>query len=489
MKKYTYLLLGLTIISAFYAVFPQVFLRYTAGKFFCRSDSQFHDDTSQIATPAGNIINPSGTVKYYRDNFDAYSQDSKTIDQFEDLSNLKLTSPLSELKLSNSSISGQNSLLLKLISNNLTPDQVIIKKELERPIDLSRWNYSGILSMWLNLQDRKGISGINLKIGDKDNNYREFSKISNLLTDIPNNYDTDDIYPDIELPNINEPPSIWTDFWLNNGWNYLFWQSDPTHYHDQGSLDTKNISWYEISLTPNKEISDQGILFDDFRISDGIQKEHNSLGDNWYPPDNDPQNGIFDLDSLGNGDFIAKLLNVRHTQYPTNGDHGRMVLKYGTPINFAMRARFKLTNFPKNKTERVNTWFRVAYDFDSSYDPGHDWFGTFISFEWNKFGLTMVIPIEKDNVQEWEPKRDNTIGSSVNFTPREDVLYEVHLTARGQKATASIYEVGNNCLLFKGQTDYEFQRPRHGEDSRYPFCLEVTGNVKAYIYDFEIKEL
>lgn len=213
------------------------------------------------------------------------------------------------------------------------------------------------------------------------------------------------------------------------------------------------------------------------------------MGGIWSPPENKPQLGIFDLNQIGKDKFVARLLNVRQTQYPTNGDHGRMVLNYNTPQNFAMRTRFQFTNLPETKKERENTWFRVLYDFDSIYDTGNDWFGAFISFEWNRFGLTTVIPIEKDNIQTWEPKNENVVGASVNFLPTENTVYEIQITGRGQHAEASIYEVQDNCFILRGKTSYDFQRARHGDDKRYPFCLETTGNLKVNILEFEVKEL
>jgi len=489
MKKVNLFLIGLVFLSATFAFYSSGMPYLARGKLACSSNNQFAEDTKTVVTPSQDkTINDSGTVHYLKEDFNGYIQNSKVIDQFDSLNNFQLAGAFSDEKLSTDRYSGQYSLSLQILpdSENHT---LTIRKELDRPLDLSRWKDSGTLSLWTKVGDRKGITGIGLKIGDRENNYREYNEITNLQVDIPNNYDSDDVYPDVPLPDDSVGPKKWTDYWLNKGWNYLFWKTDKSHYAENGNFDIGNVAWFEITLNKNSNLSKQEILFDDFRIQDGIQKERNSLGIDWYPPDNEPQNGIFDLDKVSTNKYAAKLLNVRQTQYPTNGDHGRMVLNYGTPVNFSLRSRFMLTNFPKSKEERVNTWFRLAYDFDSSYDPGHDWFGTFISFEWSKFGLTTVIPIEKDYIQDWEPRNENVIGSSVNFVPQENTLYEIHLTVRGQKAAASIYEVRDNCLALRGQTSYEFQRPRYGDNVRYPFCLEVTGNVKAYIYELEIKEL
>jgi len=496
MRKSTLLLIILLILSSVFAFSPRLFqldklFNFAKGKLVCESGSQFQSDTKGINLPTEKniVINPSGTINYLKEDFSRYSNNSKVISEFDDLDNLELTGLFSDKKLSSETYSGSHSLSLQTLPSSETSRSLTVKKQLSQPLDLGKWNDFGILSMWMKIADRKGITGVGLKIGDKDNNYREYQEIKNLQVNITNNFDTKDVYPDIELPSKKVNPSMWTDYWLNKGWNYLFWRADKDHYADNGILDIKNITWVEITINENANLAKQEILLDDLRIQDGIEKENNSLGGMWYPPDKKPQNGIFELDNLSNGAYAAKLLNVRQTQYLTNGDHGRMVLNYGTPINFAMKTRFRLTDLPKNNKERVNTWFRVAYDFDYIYDPGHDWFGSFISFEWNKLGLTTIIPIEKDNIQDWEPRNKNISGTSTDFIPRENVLYELDLTAREQQATASIYEVGDNCLTLKAHTDYTFQRPRRGSDERYHFALEVTGNLKAYIYNVEIKEL
>lgn len=492
MRKTNILLLGLVFASAIFAFHPQLWKLYksNAGGAGCENTNQFKNDTGLAeGEDRPNSINESGTVHYFKDNFSGYSKNSRLIEQFDDLENYSLSGNYQHVGLNNDRIGGKNSLSLQLTPLNQEFETLSIKKSLNQPLDLSRWNDTGVLSTWLKIENRKGISGVGLKIGDNTNNYRTFQVIKNLQMDIPNNYDSDDVYPDVSFASGTATPTIWTDFWLNEGWNYLFWKINKLNYADTGKVDMKNISWFEISVQEDKNLSPQEILLDDFRIVDGLQKNANSLGNNWYPPDNEPQNGIYDWDVIGENSYSAKLLNISESQYPTNGNHGRMVLAYGTPLNFSLRTRFILTNFPKTRKERTNNWFRVAYDFDSSFDAGHDWFGSFISFEWNKFGLTTVIPIEKDNIQEWEPKSEDTLGSSVDFTPQENIPYEIQLTVRGQKAIASIYEVRGNCLALKGTTEYEFRRPRHGEDKRYPFCLGITGNIKASILEFEIKEL
>lgn len=487
MKKLNLLLTGLLFISAIFAFYPQLVDTLNLNpKKVCEPNNQFEKDVN--AAKWENIINKSGTVNYFKDNFSAYKENSRVIDQFDTLSNLKIKGGFRGVNLSSDRISGNYALFFQTKPSENQNNALVVKRELKNPIDLSRWKESGVVSLWMNVENRKGISDIGLRLGDKNNNSRDYKNIRNFQLDIPNNYESDDVYPDLELATSVDKPKEWTDFWVNKGWNYLFWQVKPGNFQENGALDLKNITWFEIRLTAKNGISQQ-IMLDDLRIQDGIQKSANSLGGVWYSPDDKPQFGIFDLDQIDKNEYAVKIINVRETQYPTNGDHGRMVLSHNAPMNFSLRTRFQLTNLPQNKKERENSWFRVAYDFDPSYDPGHDWFGAFISLEWSKFGVTTVIPIEKDNIQTWEPKNESTVGSSVDFSPEKNTLYEIQITVKGQNTQATIYEVKNGCLITRGETNYTFQRPRYGEDKRYPFCLEVTGNLKANILEFEVKEL
>jgi hypothetical protein len=489
MNKLNILLIILVIFSAIFAFFPERLFQLTAGKLSCANETLFQSSTQGVELPQTNAINSSGTVNYFKEDFSQFKDNSKIIDEFDDLNDLAVNGSHGNMNLSPDNYSGDYALSVGILPDDTETPALSVKKNLPAPLDLTRWNATGFFSIWLNLQDRKGITGISLKIGDQNSNYREFQEIKNFQLDTPNNNDSDDVYPDVNLGGSNEKPSIWTDFWLNKGWNYLFWKSDREHYTDKGVLDLQNISWYEITLKTDKNLQPQTILLDDLRIQDGVLKSINSLDGQWYPPDNQAQNGIYELNKSSDNQYFVKLFNIRHSQYPGNGDHGRMVLSYNTPLNFSLKTKFRLSNFPKNDQEKMNTLFRVAYDFDSSFEPGHDWFGAFISFEWNKFGLTTVMPIEKGTVQEWEPKKERIAGASTDFIPQENKLYQLDLTVRGQNAEASIYELNNNCAVLKAKKAYEFQRPRHGDDQRYPFCLEVTGNVKAEIYDLEIKEL
>ncbi len=479
----------MTFLSAIFALYPEKLLRPSLMSSGCASSNQFQNDTQSIGLPTENLVNWNGTVSHFKDDFSHYSQNSKVFEPFDNLTNLEINGRYENVKLSSESYAGQKSLSLTI--SPVTSDNVMlsIKKNLNTPLDLSRWSKNGIISMWTKLENRKGITGVGLKIGDKNNNYREFKSIKNLQIDLPNNFDIDDAYPDVILNSDIFGPKQWTDYWLNKGWNYLFWKADRPHFQEFGTLDMSKITWLEITFYENKEVSKQEILLDDLRIQDGIQENDNALGGVWYPPSNEPQNGVFELDKFSENTYVAKLLHIPETQYPGNNDQGRMVLNYATPMNFAMKTKFMLTNFPKNDLERVNTWLKIEYDFDDQFDIGNSWFASFVSFEWNKFGLSAFRPIEKDDWEQWDPRNEGVLGTSSNFTPKENTPYEIHLTVRGQKAVASIYEVSGGCLVPRATTRFTFPGVPRQENKRYPFSLETTGNVKAEIFSVEINEI
>lgn len=464
-------------------------------KLFCTNDNQFIRSSSLQDELSRNItsINSSGTVHYFYDNFDSYGKKfSTTIEQFDGLDGISLNGKAGEQKLTNKKYNGSFALSIKTIpfvDNGNINENIVVRKSFVIPLNVQQWQNEGFFSAWLNIEDRKGISSVSLKLGDINGNVREFQKLPNLQANIPNNFDGDDLFPNIDYPIKETPTDEWTDFWLDKGWNYLFWRTDKGHYIDSGQFDHSNITWLEITLGTNKELASQEIILDDLRFQSGLQKHVNPLNGVWYPPLGRPQYGIFDVDQVSGENYALKLLNVRQSQYPSNGDHGRMLLQYKTPLNFAMRVRFSLEDFPKNEREQVNTWFRLMYDFDPDYDPGHDWFGTYISLEWNRFGLITVKPLERFLVQDQEPKNKDISVASEKFTPREGVVYEEHLTVNGQDAEASIYEVVDDCLILKERVKYTFQRLRYDESKRYPVGIEITGNVKAIIREFEMKEL
>jgi hypothetical protein len=432
-----------------------------------------------------NIINESGTANYFKDNFNQYSKYSKKIESFEDKNNVKING-VREVYLSQDSYEGNFSLGLN--TNTVIGDNgvLVINKKFNEPVDLSSWSKSGFFTLWLNIKDRKGITGVELKLGDEGDGVRTYNILENQQLNIPDLFNNDDIYPDIKYPEGDNQIDEWTDYSLQKGWNYLLWRADEEYFVDEGNIDFANVSWFEVKILISKDFVEQKILIDDLRVQDGLQKNRNSLNGIWYPPHGRPQYGVFDVDNYSEYTSGVKLLNVRQSQYPSNGDHGRMILKYNAPNDFGMRTRFKIVNYNNNN---INTWFRMMYDFDPEWDPGHDWFGTFVSFEWSKFGIISVSPIERYLIQEQEPLSGGMGESSVSFTPKNNTLYEIQLIVRGQDAEAVIYEIVNEKYIKKGSVQYTFKRQRYGNDKRYPFALEITGNVKAIIDEVEIIEL
>src|SRR6266545_3135309 len=104
MKKSTLLLIILLALSAAFALFPEKIIRYTSSKLACSKDNQFLTDTKGVPTPPeGNVISPARTVEYFNVNFDSYKDDSKIIEEFDDLDKLELKGAFTDEKLSNDS--------------------------------------------------------------------------------------------------------------------------------------------------------------------------------------------------------------------------------------------------------------------------------------------------------------------------------------------------------------------------------------------------
>lgn len=489
------------IVTVFFVVgaaylYPNYAVSYKSlSSFFCGKQDVYLNDKLAIKDELGLkkstfVINSDNTVKYLYENFDNYGNVfSRSLENFENLDGVTASGNIKDLGLDNESYNGEHSVALSVKPLNVKEtDHITIKKYFENPLDLSRWSELGFLTSWINIEERDGIEGIKIIIGNKDGSHREYNEIVNLQTNMPNVFNKDDIFPDIQYPVSNSSSDEWTDFYLNKGWNYVLFRADKNYYDDSGEFDIKNVAWLEMVLKINSKISEQKILVDDIRIQDGLQKENNSLGGMWFPPHGRPQYGVFDVDQKSASDYSLKLLNVRQTQYPSNGDHGRFISKYATPLNFVMRARFKLTDFPKDK-DFTNTWFRMMYDFDPEWDPGHDWFGAYLSLDYEKFGLITVIPIERFLLQEQEPSKENIMLSSGNFSPRENIFYDLYLIVNGQEVKSKIYEIDSDCSKKKKEVNYEFKRQRYSSEKRYPFTLEITGNVKAVFEEVEIMEI
>lgn len=434
-------------------------------------------------------------IYYVADDFDSYgNMYSRSIDQMEDMENITLFGKARDLKMSSDHY-GKDKSISFIIYDNDANTSAGIRRNFEQPLNLSRWDNRGYFTSWLKLDSRTGILGLYLKIGDNNGNYRLFDELPNLQVDDPDIVQADDIYPDLQYIYNKEGINKWQDFRLINGWNYLFWRADLGHFNDTGNVDLYNITWYEIVINVSNSSSGQNINLDNLRVQDGLQRYDNPTNGSWYSPNGIPQYGIFDIDETveGSKDFKIRLLNVRQSQYASNGDHGRILSKKAMPLNFTAQIYFKLVDLPQRwrgnifnySSNRNNTWFRVQYDFDNEYDPGHDWFGTFISLEHEKFGLTSTFPVVRYLIQRQEPI-EFTKESRVDISIKKDTLYILDIKALGQYENAIIYEVNNGCISEIGNIEYVFKRQRYGYNKRYPLSIEVTGNVHADIYSVHV---
>lgn len=449
----------------------------------------------QLATTGNTLINhqksvdepnKDGTIHYLYDNFDSYGNvNSKLLAGFETTNDTQVTSA-THLGTSTPAYEGTKS--LAFTAKSAANSTMIVTHTFSSAQDLSRWKNSGYVSAWLHVPSNKGIASASIQLGNANGSYREYSALPNLQTDYPDIYNKNDLFPDLPYPETTSS-SEWTDFSLKPGWNFLPWRMDSGFFADHGQPDLAAVAWFKIVFHTTSNVDGQQILLDDVRVQDGLQKQSNPTAGNWYPPLGMPQYGVYDINQVSGNNYALKLQNVRQTQYPSNGDHGRMLSKYGSPTNFAMRTRFELNNVGDNGGDLTNTWLRIFYDFDPEYDPGHDWFGSYFSLDYKQIGLITVIPVQRFSVQTQEPKESQKeTNFRQNFAPKANTQYEYNLTVKGQYAQATIYEVGKNGAMYqRASVQYTFNRPRNNK--HYPIGIEVTGDVKATVYEVEVVQL
>jgi hypothetical protein len=209
------------------------------------------------------------------------------------------------------------------------------------------------------------------------------------------------------------------------------------------------------------------------------------LAGNWYAPNGMPQYGVFDLSE--EKDCSLRLISVTREQYPSNGDHARILSNFNAPLNFAFKTRFKIIDPTPGYVNENNSYLRFQYDFDGEYDPGHDWLGAFISFEYKNFGLISVEPVERYVKQKQEPEK-------FPFSARKSVIldkdkeYQIDLVVKSNKACAYLYEVYSETKLRKiSSVSYEFERTR--SELGRPFSIETTGSYHMLISQIEILDL
>ncbi|MGI0026837.1 MAG: hypothetical protein ACREAD_03235 [Nitrosopumilaceae archaeon] len=479
------------------------------GNGVCKQISSFQDvvRNSDLSKRLSNndssiYLASDGTIAYLYDNFVRYENNQQILDEFEDPDSWLVNGEEGKLHLTDDHIGGNGALLYNL---DTSMPNITLSKNFLNLQNLTRWEKSGYITMWLNVQNSIGIDSVGIKFEDKDGNTRYYQSLQNVHTNVTNTFANEKEYPDILYPEGDSKTERWVDYQITEGWSYLFWRAD--NFTDNGSVNMAEIKKVSINVELNKQNPvSQEIIFDDLRIQDGLQKFSNPTHGIWYPPHGRPQYGVYDIDKAGDGTYELRLIDVRNTQYPSNGDHARMISTAPVPTDFALRVQFTfahlkdpetqvkipvpfglpLPKIPINVGLRNNTYFRMTYDFEPDWDPGHDWFGTYLSLQYNKLGMASVWPIQRNVLQDQEPKSGSTIAST-DFTAQNNIKYEMDMVVKGQTASATIYEVDGSCLNQKAEMIYTFDHPRHTE--RYPLAIESTGNVLTIIHNVEIISL
>ncbi|HSB56900.1 MAG TPA: hypothetical protein VLD38_03705 [Nitrosopumilaceae archaeon] len=453
-------------------------------------------------------LDNSGSISYLYDNFDSYSENQKILDDFEKPNTWTVNGAKNQLKIVDEYYGGSGASAYSIISpkTNLS-----MSKQFEDFQNLNRWKDSGYITMWIKIENPSGIDAIDINFKDELGNIRQYQPLQVIHSSEQNTFGNDKDYPDLFYPVGDHDKEMWTDFILAYGWNYLLWRADE--FTDNRNLNMSRIHDISINVRFNENLTAQTLIFDDLRIQDGLQKENNPTHGAWYSPHGRPQYGVYDIDksTFSDYDYDLRLLNVRNTQYLTNGDHARMISSAPVPQDFAMRVKFTFTQLGIADKEtklsvpfgewipskwlqqttvgqRNNTYFRVVYDFEPDWDPGHEGFGAYLSLQYNKFGLFAVWPVVRNIQQDQEPKQGDPLATS-HFTPNENVTYQLDLVVRGQQASTTIYEVKDGCLSPQSSVGYVFNHPRHGLDKRYPFSIESTGNMRTIIHEVEMISL
>lgn len=423
-------------------------------------ETQFEIDSNNYSLSKTDTLKDKEIITHLVDNFDSYENKySQVID--------------SELNK------------IKIDSNEL-----ILRKKLNNPLDLSKWDGNGVLYGWLDIEDSNDISSVQLILISKSGS-RSFLIIENTLNSKNTLKIDDKDIPDYYLPK-DEGLNKWEDFLLVNGANFLFWRGD--NYTESGKFDIKDVEEYKL-IVKTANLSEQNIIFRDLWVADGLQIEKNPTNGNWHNPNGMPMYGLF----YPYPNHL-KLVSVRQAQYISNGDHARIISNLKTPENFTMRVVFSIEDIEdknssksllngfklKDKENLENNYVRIAWDFDDVYDPGHDDSFVFISLQYNKFGLSRVYPIVRYFEQGQEPKLFND-SNRIEFKPEENKKYEIDITVIGQKTKATIYSINRGKLYKEGEVNYVFDKERPKE--AYPIAIESTGKIKLNLYKIEVLNL
>lgn len=259
----------------------------------------------------------------------------------------------------------------------------------------------------------------------------------------------------------------WEDFMLVDGQNLLFYAYDEAPNIDMSQI----VSWQV--LDGRQKIDSYDVV-----IHDGLCQSRNSLNGQWHSPNGLPQYGVW-----WPQDERLVMRNVRQKQYPSNGDHARILSTHAkTPGNFLLKTKFEVGRLG----DPDNGYLRLAWDFEDEWDPGHDQTIIYISGEYDYFGVQRVYPIERFFEQGYEPDNKEQ-DSKMKYSLKANTIYEIHAQVTGQKVIGELHEVRGENTKRVARFDYTFQTPR--PETGYPFSFEVTGDIEVTLDEFEVWEV
>ncbi len=348
--------------------------------------------------------------------------------------------------------------------------------------NLSRWQNAGVISAWIDVVDWRSVQYVYLTLVDSNGREVTLQSVENL--DIPrenNSIKSDDAFPDFEFNCANQTIRKWEDFMLVNGRNFVFWE-----YTQPLPVDMSQIVSWKVSTLPG----DVTIAASDIVIHDGLCGNKNSLNGAWSSPNGLPQYGVW---WTSGGSLVMQ--KVEQEQYPSNGDHTRILSSFDTPRDFILRVKFTVENIPEsswwgavrgrtNDQRLANSYIRIGWDFDDAYDPGHDQTLIYNALQYEYFGLQRVYPVERYFIQGFEPDQNDEIAKT-NFSFENGKTYEVQARVEGQTVQADVYEVRALFLRKVASVRYTFTEKR--PMIPYPFSIEATGNVDVIVHEIEIK--
>jgi len=337
----------------------------------------------------------------------------------------------------------------------------------QAPEDLSRWQDKGVITVWTDIADWQTIQRIDLKLTDADGNFVVLNGLENIQA--PREDDqirSDDKFSDYDF-NCQQGHTKWEDFMLVYGRNLLFYE-----YNQSPKIDMSRIVKWQAYDDKGKELKIYDVV-----IHDGLCEKVNSLNGVWYTPNGLPQYGVW-----WPKDDKLIIRNVKQDQYPSNGDHGRILSSYKTPQNFISRTRFTVDSIRNDQ----NGYIRLAWDFDDQYNPGQDQTLIYASLKYGFLGLQRVYPIKRYFTQGFEPTK-NSQQVKTKFTFESGKTYEIQAKVAGQKTWVEVYEIEGSHTKKVAEVEYLFKKARPTQ--AYPFSFETTGNIQVSLDEFEVWQM